>query len=505
MLPRSHVMELLKTQVSDQNPSVDLRWSDPDFAKTNKIVRGGEVRVSEVLSALSVALDITQGLPQGHSMRSAIIGMRIAEEINLAQSDRSALFYALLLKDLGCSSNAAKISFLFQTDDHTSKRSMRLIDWTRPSECVVNSWCDCAPKTSTWGRLKKVWRDIATGTAVGKQLSEIRCNRGANIARQLGFPEATAQAIQDLDEHWNGRGAPMGKRKHEISLLGRICCLAQTTEVFFDSEGVDAALDVAAKRSGKWFDPELVRALESFRTDADCWAQLDSECLIDKLRDWEPQDQVLMADEDYLDRIAESFASVVDAKSPWTFDHSSRVAEIAVGVAEQLGCQGDVIHDIRRAGLLHDIGKLGVSNLILDKPGKPTDEEYAQIRLHSDYSFRILSQVEALNDLAFIAAGHHERLDGKGYHLGLSGSQIPFVTRILSVADVFEALSAKRPYRDGMPREKIEAIMNGDRHKAFDGDCLEALWRSLDRNDVGSRVEAQLTAVENLVCDLGKV
>ncbi|MEL6105341.1 MAG: HD domain-containing phosphohydrolase [Planctomycetota bacterium] len=495
-------MELLENTTIDPTRKLDSQWSDPAFAKTTKIVRGGEVRVSEVLSALSVALDITQGLPQGHSMRSAIIGMRIAEEIDLPQSDRSALFYALLLKDLGCSSNAAKISFLFQTDDLRSKRSMRLIDWTKPSECVVNSWCDCAPKTSTWGRIKKVFRDIAKGTAVGKQLSEIRCNRGAQIARRLGFPEATAEAIQDLDVHWNGRGAPTGKRREEISLLGRICCLAQTTEVFFESEGVEAALDVAKQRSGTWFDPNLVAALESFRGDATCWTQLKSSCLIDELRGWEPQDEVLLADEDYLDRISESFASVVDAKSPWTFDHSSRVAEIAVGVAQQLDCSSEVIHDIRRAGLLHDIGKLGVSNLILDKPGKPTDEEYAQIRLHSDYSFRILSQVEALRDLAFIAAGHHERLDGKGYHLGIAGDEIPFVTRILSVADVFEALSAKRPYRDGMPREKIESIMNGDRGTAFDNDCLDALWRWLDRNDLESRVESQLAAVEDLVCDL---
>ena len=495
-------MQLLEQNSGKATRQIDARWSDSSFSKQNKIVRGSQIRVSEVLSALSVALDITQGLPQGHSMRSAIIGMRIAEEINLAQADRSALFYALLLKDLGCSSNAAKISFLFRTDDLRSKRSFRLIDWTKPSECVVNSWCDCAPTTSTWGRIKKVWRDIARGTAVGKQLSEIRCNRGAKIAQQLGFPEATAQAIQDLDEHWNGRGAPIGKRRDEISLLGRICCLAQTTEVFFDADGVEAALDIAQKRSGTWFDPDLVRALRSFQNDSGCWSQLRSSCLIEELRGWEPEDEVLLADEAYLDRISESFASVVDAKSPWTFDHSSRVAEIAVGVAGQLGCSVEVIDDIRRAGLLHDIGKLGVSNLILDKPGKPTDEEFAQIRRHSDYSFRILSQVEALQDLAFIAAGHHERLDGKGYHLGIAGDAIPFVTRILSVADVFEALSAKRPYRDGMPREKIESIMNGDRGTAFDGDCLDALWQWLDRNDLQSRVETQLTAVDNLVCDL---
>ena len=482
--------------------SVDTRWNDPVVAKTSPLIRSREIRVSEIISALSVALDITQGHPQGHSMRSALIGMRLAEEISLPEEDRSALFYALLLKDLGCSSNAAKISYLYRTDDLRSKRTLRLVDWTKPTECLTASWCDCAAETGTWDRIVKVWTAIRRGPAAARQLSEIRCNRGAQIARMLELPEATAIAIQDLDEHWNGRGTPVGKKREEISLLGRICCLAQTVEVFFDSSGVQDAIEVAVRRRGKWFDPDLVDALSSWKEDQSFWERLSSSDLIGELRGWEPSDTVLIADDKRLDRIAESFASVVDAKSPWTFDHSTRVAEIAVGVAKQLGCSPRVTKDIRRAGLLHDIGKLGVSNLILDKPGKPTEEEFAQIRKHADYSYRILSQVDAFRDLAFIAAGHHERLDGRGYHLGISGDEIPLVTRILSVADVFEALSAKRPYRDGMPREKIESIMRGDCETAFDHDCLEALWRWLDRNDLESRVEAQLEAVERLVDEL---
>ena len=168
----------------------------------------------------------------------------------------------------------------------------------------------------------------------------------------------------------------------------------------------------------------------------------------------EPVDQVRYADEDDLDNIATAFARVVDAKSPWTYKHSDGVARIADGIAESMGLSTDLKRDIRRAGLLHDIGKLGVSNMILDKPGRPTDDEFDQIRKHPDFSKQILDGVDIFRDLSDVAAAHHERLDGTGYHRRLPGSSLRLESRILAVADVCEALSAKRPYRDAMPMEK---------------------------------------------------
>ena len=110
----------------------------------------------------------------------------------------------------------------------------------------------------------------------------------------------------------------------------------------------------------------------------------------------------------------------------------------------------DLQRDLHRAALLHDVGKLGVSNLILDKPGKPTDEEMAIIRKHPDYSQQILQRVAAFKELADVAAAHHERLDGRGYHRRLAGEHLPWAARVLTVADMYEAMSARRPYRDAM-------------------------------------------------------
>jgi len=177
------------------------------------------------------------------------------------------------------------------------------------------------------------------------------------------------------------------------------------------------------------------------------------------------------------------------------------VAEFTVGIAEQFGCSPELERDMRRAALLHDIGKLGVSNIILDKPGRPTEEEFEQIRKHPEYSQRILSQVDAFGALAEVAGGHHERLDGRGYHRRLDASQIPWVTRALTVADVCEAMSARRPYREALEWEQIQKILMRDAGRGVDLECLRAIGRWHDRHAVESRVEAQLREVDRVLAE----
>ena len=234
-----------------------------DQASGQRLIVADEIRFSEIISALSVALDITQGHPQGHCMRTALIGMRLAEELRMRWPTVRRLFYALLLKDLGCSSNAAKMAYLFGADDQLVKRSVRMIDWTKPSQCIKHCWQQCATDGSTVDKLLRIAAMVRLGPTGARKIAEIRCDRGAQIARMLQLPEATAQAILDLDEHWNGRGNPRELQGAEISLLGRICCLAQTVEVFFTAYGLEAAIDVAQQRRGEWFDPELVDVLKS--------------------------------------------------------------------------------------------------------------------------------------------------------------------------------------------------------------------------------------------------
>ena len=264
-------------------------------------------------------LDITEGEPPGHAVRSCLIGMRLADELGLGAAARSDLFYALLLKDAGCSANSARMAALFAADDHEAKRTSKRVDWARPFSAFVWSLRTVAPGGSLRARADRLLA-IRDEGEVTRSLMQARCDRGAEIARMLGFSEATAEAIRALDEHWDGRGQPRGLRGTEIPLAARVLCLAQTVEIFHAARGVGAAYRVAARRAGQWFDPTLVEALGALRADTGFWASLAEP----DLSGVEPPDRVLVADENRLDQIAEAFAAVIDAKSPWTHDHSDR-------------------------------------------------------------------------------------------------------------------------------------------------------------------------------------
>jgi putative nucleotidyltransferase with HDIG domain len=460
------------------------------------------IRLSEVIAAMSYALDITEGQPPGHAARTCLIGMRIAREIGLPAVDQSALFYALLLKDLGCSSNAAKMSYLFGADDRQVKRDVKTIDWKKSADSFKFVRSHVAPSGS---RLEKLLRIVAMaleGPSGPKKLIQTRCERGASIARRLGFPEATATAIHQLDEHWNGKGHPLGLKGEQISILGRLMGLAQTLEVFFSQQGLTAAADIARQRRGRWFDPALVDVFLTLQSDVEFWRRVQRPEPIREVAEFEPPETMLTADEARLDAIAEAFADVVDAKSPWTYRHSTGVAEIAVGVAETLGFDAASQRAVRRTGLLHDIGKLGVSNMILDKPAKLTDAEFAELKKHPAFTEQIIGRVAGMSDLAETAAAHHEKLNGRGYHRGVASGTLPLAARLLAVADVFEALTAARPYRAGLPIDQVLEMMRADVGTSLCGDAFAGLEAWLDRRAFAARVDTQLAAVEELVRSL---
>jgi HD-GYP domain-containing protein (c-di-GMP phosphodiesterase class II) len=426
--------------------------------------------LSEVIGALSYALDLTEGEPPGHAARSCAIGMRIAEVLGLNAATRSDLFYALLLKDAGCTANAARMAALFGADDHAVKRSAKRVDWAGSFSAFMWSVRTVAPRQSVKARIDRLLTIRSEGE-VTRSLMQARCERGAEIARMIGLPERAGDAIRALDEHWDGHGQPRGLAAEEIPLLGRILCLAQTVEIFHAARGVDGAYGVAARRRGRWFDPELVTALGTFRDDAAFWTSLAEP----DLARWEPPERVLTIDADREVDIATAFAAVVDAKSPWTYHHSDRTSLIATSIGAVLGFDVAELADLRRVALLHDIGKLAVSNRILDKPSSLTTAEFARVKEHPLFTQWVLERVSCFRDIAPVASAHHERLDGGGYPRGLGAEDLTMPMRVLAVADVYEALTAERPYREALSDEDALDLIRLDVPTRLDPDAFSAL------------------------------
>ena len=412
----------------------------------------------------------------GHSVRSCIIGMRLAQQLGLSAAEQSDLYYALLLKDAGCSSNSSRLFHILSADEIRAKRDVKLTDWTRVGwESLQYALTHVATGAPFLERVRTLLRVAAKQQTESCELVKIRCERGASVARRMGFPESVAKAIHSLDEHWNGGGYPDGLRGAEIPLFARILNLAQTLDVFRFDRGDAAAVEVIQRRQNRWFDPELVQAAVSLAKSGSLWADLDSEHTIERVVEMEPHDRRVDLTEERLDQICLAFAEVIDAKSPFTYRHSNGVADAATAIARHLGENEAEVAFLHRAALLHDVGKLGVSNAILEKPAKLTAEEWNTMKKHPYHSRQILRRISGFEDLAEVAASHHEKLDGSGYYRRLGGDDLSLPVRILVVADIFDALSAKRPYRDSLPLETVLSMLMKEAPHALDARCVEAL------------------------------
>ncbi len=399
-------------------------------------VRGldGSISLSEIISALSYALELTEGAVQGHALRSCLLGMRIAAEARLSSEQTGSLYFALLLKDVGCSSAGPA---------------------REPSQKTARK-----------------------ETKLGRERMHLRSDRGARIVRKLGVGEAAAEAVRSLDERWDGGGHPDSLAGERIPLLSRICAVAQHLDVLSVSRGPQLAIEMLEERSGSWFDPGLVRIAVGLHRSGSLWRQCrpddDEEDTRRAVLDLD-NGRRHQLESSRIDQICEAFADVVDAKSHFTFRHSLGVADAALGIAQDLVIPADRIQLVRRAALLHDLGKLSVSNRILDKKTGLDAEEWSAVYRHPSITRLILERVAPFREIAVVAGEHHEKLDGSGYPHRLEAKDLSLESRIISVADVYGALSEDRPYRPGLMLDEIVSIMAKLVPHQLDADCFDAL------------------------------
>jgi HD-GYP domain-containing protein (c-di-GMP phosphodiesterase class II) len=449
----------------------------------------GRLHLSELLGSLSYALDLTEGQPEGHCVRCCWIGMHVGRALGLGEEELHDLYFTLLLKDLGCSSNAARICQLYLTDDLKFKRDFKWVDGSFP-EVVRFALANTALGAGLLTKIKTILGGLPEKDVVAKELILTRCSRGAQIARRLRFGDRVAAGIYHLDEHWDGEGHPDSLAGERIPLASRIALLAQVVDVFFGSSGFEGARAELERRRGTWFDPALVDVLRSFGAEHELWTMLASPDVARAVFALAPVQCAIAVDDDYLDDIAAAFGEVVDSKSPYTSGHSARVALYTEMLAKDLGVDPDRRRWLHRAALLHDVGKLGVSNSILDKPGKLDAAEWEAVKKHAVYTEEILARLPHFGDMAVVAGAHHERLDGKGYPRGIGAADISLETRIITTADIFDAITAERPYRGAIPAPKALEMMAEAVGTALDPVCFAALRRIVERFEAQEVLES---------------
>ena len=445
--------------------------------------------MAEIISALSFALDLTEGAVPGHALRCCLLGMRLGTELGFSDHDLGDLYHALLLKDVGCSSNAARMcQIIGGGDDRAVKSGVKLEDWTKPHRPSLPAlrllWNSVVPGSGAFRKVGHMVKIALTQHHNNAEMIQLRCDRGASIVRKIGMSEQTALAVRSLDEHWDGSGFPERSTKNRISPLARVMAVAQHLDVFALERGPEQAMLVLLERSGRWFDPQVVKAAESLDRRGALWmqclpvaaesatqAQITARSAV---LDLAPAQAARISAAD-IDQICEAFAEVVDAKSPYTFSHSVGVTDVASAIGGAMGLSSERKQLLHRAALLHDLGKLRIPNSILDKPGKLDAAEWSVMQEHPALTRAILGRVSQFGELAYVAGAHHEKLDGSGYPDRLTAKDISIEARVLAVADMYGALTEDRPYRRGFSPEQALQIMSRDLPHKLDVICYQAL------------------------------
>ena len=357
----------------------------------------------------------------------------------------------------------------------------------------VLSWFmrHAAPDASIPRRLNRLVYFFMEAKPAMTEVARTECEVAEMVTRRLELPEGVQKAVRYIFEQWDGKGMAYGLKGEAIPVASRILYLAQLLEVIYGLGGAAAAESVAKQRRGKDFDPNLVGAFLELARDPTFWSFLDQESVQNEVLSMKPPSSLDQVTEEHVDTFCDVIADFIDIKSRYTWGHSRTVASLAENMAHKLGLDEEESARVRRAALVHDLGKAAVPGNILDAQGDLSENDWERFRLHPYYTDRILGRVEMLKHLAPDAATHHERLDGQGYHRQLAGDQIPLGGRILAVADVYATLSGRTRSGDVEGPLRQMRSMAGDH---LDADCCDALVATLGGKQptTSRRVHGQL-------------
>jgi HD-GYP domain-containing protein (c-di-GMP phosphodiesterase class II) len=439
-------------------------------------VTGGArgVRLAELVAALSLATDLGLGQPQAHIIRQTLIALRVAELEELSDDERAAIFYVSLLAWVGCVADAHEMGKWFG-DDMKLRSDSYLVDLTG-APMMRFMLGHVGSGSSPIRRLTMIGRFLAGGSNEVRASMASHCETSGDLSLRLGLGAEVRDPLQQAFERWDGKGSPAHLAGDQIARIMRIVHIANDVEMLHRLGGVEAASEMLLSRRGTEFDPDLV--------DGFCAHAGDLLAALDDIDGWD----VLIGGQDTLqreltdselDEALEAFADYADVKSPYMLGHSRGVAALAAAAAGTVGLPQADVTLVRRAGLVHDVGTIGVSAGILDKPGQVTAAERERIRTHPYLTARTFSKPAALGAIGQLAALHHERMDGSGYPSGLTAESLPMGARVIAAADVYHALLEPRPHRAALSREQARDVV-----------CAEVTAGRLDSDAVRAVLDA---------------
>ena len=430
---------------------------DHDADGARPAPREDPIRAAEVVGAISLATDLGTGQPLEHALRSAVLAVRLGELAGASPPELADTYYVALLHASGCTSNGHEATQLFG-DDIAHRAAFFLIDTTNPAEVLAFYRAHVGAGRSPEVRAAMIEDAIANAGPRARDSFATMCEVAQRFAGWLDLRASVQSCLAYVFARWDGQGFP-GARGDEIPLPMRLLHVGRDISLFLSATNAEEVRAVLGGRTGGAYEPRLARiALANLD---DLLAGLDETQMWEQALAVEPFPKLWIAGE-RIDAAFQALAALTDLKSPWLRAHSTGVAELTEAAAWRQGLAPDAVASVRRAALAHDVGRIGVSNAIWEKPGPLGFGEWERVRLHPHFTERAFAQSPALAPIGRLAGSHHERLDGSGYHRGSRGSAIDRAARLLAAADAYGAMREARPYRPALDEATAEAELLGE-------------------------------------------
>jgi HD-GYP domain-containing protein (c-di-GMP phosphodiesterase class II) len=407
------------------------------------------LRLAEAAGVLSLATDLAMGQPLEHGLRTAMLAVRTAQAMGLSADDQVAVFYTGLLHFTGCTAES-EIDARFFGDELAARPRMMTVAHGSRLELIATAMRVAHQGSGPLARAAMMARAAFGGVAEFRKWAASHCEVARLLGARMGLPGQVQQALRHVYERWDGNGMPGELRGTQVPLAVRVMQVAQDADVAWQHGGAALVRGRLAGRAGSGLDPAAAGA---FLSAGDrLFEGLDAPSVWEDAMAAEPGPQPVVAGQ-RLDACLSAIADFADLKSMWTAGHSRGVADLAGRAAGVAGLPASEVLMLRRAALVHDIGRAAVPVSIWAKPGPLTRGEQEQVRLHAYHSERVLQACPGLRPLARLAGSHGERSDGSGYHRGSLAGDLPAAAWLLAAADCYQAMREPRAHRPARSRQ----------------------------------------------------